>query len=157
MLRLTYTVAGDTQLDRALGRYGDALKDMSPAFKDIAESLKKAEVQQFASQGGAGGGWAPLSDGYALWKQINYPGKPILELTGALKASVTGSGPHYVEQITKDSLKVGTSLFYALFHQRGTGRMPARPVIQLTEENKRGWMKILQVYAYKAAREAGLL
>ncbi len=156
-LRFTYEVAGDVQLDRALSRYGDALKDLRPAFQEIAESFKQIEAKQFASEGGVGSvGWAPLSANYALWKGMHYPGKKILELSGALLASVTGAGPGYIEEIKKDSLKLGTKLPWSYWHQKATGRMPARPVIQLTEANKREWMKIIQRRAYAAAKEVGL-
>jgi len=156
MLRFTYTVDGDVQLDRALSRFGDALKDFRPFFQELVASFKDITRKQFESEGRQGsGGWAPLSADYAAWKQLHYPGKPILQLTGAMLESMTGGSDH-IEEIAKDSLKVGTRDPKALYHQRGTSKMPARPVIQLNDENKAAWMKMLQRHAYTAAKEAGL-
>ena len=43
------------------------------------------------------GGWPQLSPAYARWKERNFPGKGILELTGAYRSAATQIGsPHNV-------------------------------------------------------------
>ncbi len=131
---------------------------MRPAFREIAESFKGIMRKQFATEGSYGsGGWAPLSPTYEEWKSLNFPGKKILEATGLLKDSLTGENDYFVEEMTKDSLLLGTQIDYAKYHQRGTDWMPKRALIQLTEADKTGWIKILQKFAVKEAKKAGLL
>jgi len=154
-IRLTFEVAGAIQLDKALDGYANALKDFRPVFKDIAADFIEIEQRQSESQGG--GSWAPLSADYAAWKERHFPGQKILQLSGELMASMTGVGAGHVEEISKDRLMIGSTAFTGMLHQLGTSRMPARPVIQLTESDKTGWMKIMQRHAYDAAKEAGLI
>lgn len=47
-------------------------------------------------------------------------------------------------RISHDGLLIETEDPKAVFHQRGTSRMPARPVLRLTEAQKRGWVRIIQ-------------
>lgn len=157
MTGFTFTVAGDKQLVRSLSRFGEDVKDLRPAFRLIAASFREIERKQFESQGTYGaGGWVSLSPSYAEWKELNYPGRQILQLTGALMASLVGKTSDSIEEIEKLVMAIGSKLNYALFHQTGTGRMPARPVIKLTEEDKRGWMKILHKFLVSEAKREGL-
>lgn len=157
MIKLSFEVDGEKQLDRAMSRFGEGIHDMRPAFKLMAESFKKIEQKQFDSEGSHGGSrWAPLSSTYAAWKGANFGGLPILQLTGLLRESLTGGSPWYVERITKDSLVLGTSVEYAIFHQRGTMAMPPRPVINLSEQDKMEWIKILHNFAFDQQKKARL-
>ncbi len=155
-LRFTFEVDGEVQVDRALSRFGEYAKDLSVPFKKMAESFKRLERAQFGSEGGRAGQWAPLSATYAAWKAANFPGKPLLQLTGILSESLQGDNPWYIERITPKSLELGTRVSYARFHQRGTGKMPMRSVIKLTEADKQEWMKILHNFVWDAARKANL-
>nr|MDD4985282.1 hypothetical protein [Dehalococcoidales bacterium] len=49
---------------------------------------------------------------------------------------------------------LGTKINYAIYHQRGTLRMPARPVIKLTEADKDRWTKILHQYMVSESNKA---
>lgn len=153
----TLDVAGDTQMARGFSRLGDSIKDLRPAFKEIVKSFRTIMKKQFESEGGySGDKWAPLSPTYAVWKAENFGGQPILQLTGLLADSLTSKTPYTVEEIDKKSLVIGTKLAYGTYHQTGTGRMPARPIINLTEQDKMTWMKIFQKFIMKEAKEAGL-
>lgn len=156
VIELTFDVAGDRQLSRSLSRFGDSVKDLSPAFREIAKNFHEIEKKQFASQGGYGsGGWAPLSPTYAEWKARHYPGAPILRRTGRLLSSLIGKTQDTIEEIGKHDLSLGTSVPYSIFHQKGRG-VPRRPVIELTEKDKSNWMKIIQKWLVDQARKAGL-
>lgn len=154
MISLKFEIDGDTQVARALSRFGDEIKDLRPAFREIAKNFKQIEARQFATEGR--GGWPQLSPNYAAWKMTNFPGTTILRATGLLLASLTG-GSQYVERMDRMNLVLGTQVSYAIYHQRGVdGRMPQRRVIDLTESDKMGWMKILQRFAVNQAKKAGL-
>lgn len=153
----TFTVHGDKQLSRSLSRFGEGAKDMRPAFRLIAKSFRAIEKKQFDSGGSYGsGGWAPLSLSYAEWKELNFPGMGLLQRTGALMASLVGKTDDSIEEIEKLTMSIGTKLNYALYHQLGTPTMPARPIIELTEDDKRGWMKIIHRSLVGKAKKEGL-
>jgi len=157
MFRFTLTVAGETQMDRGIARFADGVSDYRPLWPEIYALFLEEERGQFASEGSHGGSqWAPLSPRYAKWKEVRYPGRPILVREGTLRGSLTDrNAPGAVFQPEPRKLVMGSSVPYALFHQMGTRRMPARPEIKLTEPFKRKAMKQLQSYLVERATEAG--
>lgn len=143
---LTFDFLGDREIMRRLERIDDSINDASPAFNVMGDSLARAERRQFASQGAYGsGGWAPLSPAYARWKAKHYPGAKILHRTGDLEDSLTRR-PFGIDVVEHDQAIFGTTLGYAIEHQHGNNRMPARPPIDLPESVRRRWVKILQRY-----------
>lgn len=82
--------------------------------------------QQFDTQGGfAGHGWAPLSLDYAARKEVLYPGKGILQATGALRQAASRPA----RAVTPVSLTLTIDDPKLEHHQDGTDRMPARPLV----------------------------
>ena len=143
-MQLLVEVDGDQQLARQLARWSDRVQDVRPAFDTIATEIARWETGQFASQGRrASGGWAPLSPRYRAWKERHYPGKNILERTGRLRESLT-QRPFGVERINAQTMEVGTGVPYSRFHQQGTGRMPRRRPLELTDQDRGELVKILQ-------------
>lgn len=131
-------VQGEEKLKVALTQMADAIEDLTPYWGDVQQEFYKIEKEQFATEGksGASGWWKQLSMPYADIKARNYGDLPILELTGALGASLTSeTATGAITKKEKDSLTLGTSISYAHWHQTGTpkGQMPARPPISLTE------------------------
>ena len=59
-------------------------------WESLAPMVAEAAADVFASQGR--GGWAQLSPAYARWKERNFPGKGILDLTGAYISAATQIG-----------------------------------------------------------------
>lgn len=141
--RITFDFSGDVQLDRTLARVGANVEDATPAWEKIADRFAAFESRQFASEGRAGsGGWAPLSPRYAAWKAKRFPGQPILVATGELRQSLT-QRPFGIEEITPQSLTMGSGVEYGAYHQRGDG-VPQRKPIDLPESERREWVRILQ-------------
>ena len=105
-------------------------------WSSLAPLIAEAADNIFASEGR--GAWPQLSEAYARWKAKNYPGKGILELTGAYRTAVTQIGSaHNVLETTDNSLTYGVEgLDYPVFHESGTNRLPARPVIDLLAEDE---------------------
>jgi phage gpG-like protein len=59
---------------------------------------------------------------------------PILYDTGRLYRSLSPGGPGYVERFTNPlTIRVGTSVPYATYHQSGTTRMPQRVVLDVPD------------------------
>ena len=153
MLHLRFDVVGDVQLSRLLDRVSSDLSNMRPAWDLIHTNFLRGEQGTFALEGAFGGKpkWEPLSPKYELWKDQRYPGQPILVLTGALRASLTqASDPDHVYDATDSGMSVGTKKRtpggrwnLGLLHQKGTRRMPARPPLILTEQQKNEWVGIM--------------
>lgn len=120
-----------TGLDEAVAASIQALTQ--EALAEAAAELRHRLVLQFESEGSAyGAPWLPRKASHK-----NLPHRPLLFRTGRLKRSFTDrDSPDHVEQLETDTdrptLLFASPVLYATFHQWGTRRMPARPI--LTEE-----------------------
>lgn len=111
-------------------------QDLRPAWPRIAAEFYQIEADQFSSEGGRVNPWEELSAGYAKFKAVEYPGKPILQRSGALLNSLTNQNDeHAIYDPQPDALTLGTSLPYPQYHQAGTQKMPQRPPIELRDED----------------------
>lgn len=152
-LELRFEILGEVQLQRRLEGVIGRLGDMRPALEKIAGDFHRTMEGAFASEGGsnAEGRWRELSPDYAKWKARHYPGKRILERTGALRASLAeNKGKGAIERYEGNALTIGTSVTsargypYGVAHQQGRGRVPERKIIDLSDTVKRRWVKIMQ-------------
>ena len=126
------------QLDTFIRNIERLSENLTDGFdwESLAPMVAEAAADVFASQGR--GGWPQLSPAYARWKERNFPGKGILDLTGAYISAATQVGaPHNVITTTENSLTYGVEgLDYPVFHESGTDRLPARPVFDLLAEDE---------------------
>lgn len=151
-------IDGVEVFNRAFNRVEGGLSDLRFIWPSVAAEFYAIEREQFASEGahGASGKWAPLSPAYKRWKELNFPGEPILRLYHPLVESLTT--PDAAGSIFKperDQLTIGSKVEYATAHQRGSGRMPARPPISLNENDKRRLQKAIQVPLVEFVRKQG--
>ncbi|KKK94866.1 hypothetical protein LCGC14_2678540 [marine sediment metagenome] len=146
-------------MDRGIARFSEAVTDYRPIWPVIEDDFYAMEKDQFRSEGKEGGEpWQELSAAYAEWKEARYPGKPILERTGDLEASLTsGSDPNAVKIEKRKELTLGSKIPYAIYHQSPKPRkaLPRRPEIMLSEEFKRGVMRNIHVYLVQIANQSG--
>lgn len=156
MFEFTFEVAGEKQIARRFTRLDAAVEDMTPAFKEITKSFYAGEKLQFETEGGWGsGGWLPLSPAYEAWKD---PTLPIMEVSGDLKAALTGRVPPNtagnVEIIESNQLILGTDIDYAIYHQSNAPRtkIPQRKVIELPESERKKWTSIIHEHIWKTQR-----
>lgn len=124
----------------------DRIKNLRPAWEKIAQDFRETERKVFDSQGGYGSRskWSPLSPQYNAWKQISYAGKPILQLTGHLKNSLTTKGADHVEIIEAKKLTIGSTDPKFGWHQNGNYNLPARPPVTVTKYQGTKWVKIIR-------------
>jgi hypothetical protein len=153
------------------------ISDLSEPLELIGEDLLGDFAQNMVLEGGffggkrsylgeAGGRWTPLAGGdttpptstVAERERLGYGGAhPILWRTGALGHALAERGAAgNVFEVGPDRLTVGASLFYALFHQEGTSKMPARPIVGLSRTRREGIVKRLGEYVRKTVVAAGL-
>lgn len=159
MLTVTFTILGDVVLARALSRFGEGVRDFRPVWEQIRNDFVRIEGEQFDSEGSRGGEpWAPLSPTYAAWKARHFPGQPIMRLTMELWSQLAVGTGLFVDSGPMQ-LRMYPTLARAGIHQQGSPmtNLPARRLVALTEEDKMGWMKMIQNFVYDKAREAQLL
>jgi hypothetical protein len=119
-------VADVGDLQRRLRGFAAQMLNLRP-FWPIAFRLGRRWIkEQLDSQGGWGGDpWEPLSPGYAAYKARVKPGKPMLWFDGDLRKAAFS--PQRVTSATEAELRIVERK--AAWHQEGTSKMPARPII----------------------------
>lgn len=158
MVRFTFDIDGVPAFDRGFNRISETISDFRSIWPNVAKEFYAIEAGQFRSEGarGASGKWAPLSPAYLKYKAKAFPGAPILQATRSLVDSLTS--PNALDSIfrpERDELIIGTQREGAVYHQRGAGKMPARPTISFTDPDKRQIQKAIQVGLIAFTRRAG--
>ena len=142
-VRLKFNFEGETQLSRHLALVEEALGDWTPAFQTTTEYL----IEVFSTDVFEGEGaiieehWAPLSRAYAWQKQKMYPGKGILERTGAMKAQFSATyGPKFAS--------ITNTADYFKYHQSNQPRskIPRRVMMKLAGEQRESIMRVFTAY-----------
>lgn len=150
--------SGDDTLERmtlAFERAGSELQDFGThVFPKMVPVFEEELGEQFAAEGRGpnAGSWAALSPAYEAWKGEHYPGKGILERTGAMRDALTSSSAsHALRDFSSTEFNFGTAgLEYPSFHQSGTSRMVDRPPFDFTASFEHE----LQRAGLEGAREA---
>jgi phage gpG-like protein len=111
----------------------DRLADLQPELAAAADVMRDAERESFATQGGYfDDTWAELAESTEWYKhRHDYPPQPLVR-DGRLQDAV---GESIV--FGDDEVSVGIDpeeVPYAIFHQDGTSRMPARVLVSVTQE-----------------------
>src|SRR5579862_181317 len=139
MLRLSIEVAGQAGIERGIDRVTEGLADYRPLWRSIEDDFYGLEKEQFRTEGAAiGPRWTALSASYGKWKETHFPGRLILHRTGDLMHSLTDrQDPNAVCVEERETVTLGTSIPYAHFHQQGTAKMQARPLMAATADFQR--------------------
>lgn len=117
---------GFTEAERNLRGFAATMLDLRPFWPLVVPLFVAWMGEQFASEGAWGGdGWEPLTADYAAAKAQRFGGRSILIASGALRAA--SSRPQRLA--TPSSLTLTIFDPKIGFHQEGTDKMPARPVI----------------------------
>jgi phage gpG-like protein len=150
-VRFRIEVDGAEVFDRAFSRL-DRLDDFRPIWPNVISEFYTIEQEQFDTEGAAGGQrWAQLSPAYKRWKDVHYPGEPILQREHDLIESLTDpEAPDAVLIPGQEELIIGTKVPYAVVHQRR-----GRPPISFSESQKRRIQKAIQQGLVRFVREAG--
>ena len=103
------------------------LQNPADGFKIIANFMRSRVIEHFRSQKGKTAAWKPLSPvTIALRKQGSGKDKQgkkissvdILRDTGNLYNSIQGRSGASITRITKEYVEVGTTIFYAVYHDQ---------------------------------------
>lgn len=120
------SLEGVEDYQRRLRGFAAQLVDLRPFWPTAARIARGWLKRQMDSEGSWGGDpWEPLSPSYAAYKAATRPGRPMLWYDGPLRRAVFA--PRRIAR--PDSLELVIEEPKAAFHQEGTRRMPARPII----------------------------
>lgn len=139
------TVILEIDIDEALAQEyfeyaGYHVRDMRDPFRRVADEVILEAVEgQFNEKGARSGSpWPPLSDEYWEWKELNYPGMPMLRLTDRMYNAMLNDPRAF--HITRDSLRYAPRDPKVEFHQSGQSRerggtLPPRRTVELIAED----------------------
>lgn len=147
------SVEGQDKWLRRIQHIAEGLAD----FTKLGESLTPVVWSHLGEwfDGEGEGSWAPLSDDYAAWKAVNYPGAPLMVREGDLRDSMHGNGEFAVMHNGRDGAAWGTRVKYAKPHQHGTSRgLPARRLIVLNDAFRKDFLTVARVWMRTNARAA---
>jgi phage gpG-like protein len=137
-----------TGLDEAI-MYVDDLVRRSANLSAPFQRFQKYWFDDIDDNFAAGGGvveWPALSPAYAADKAIRYPGQPIMRASDRLYESLTSQTGDTVWQVTPRTIVFGSKVPYFEYHQTGTNKMPARPVLVLSDQAARKLMSMVEEY-----------
>lgn len=157
MLRLSFDIAGERQIDRLLAVSIEKTADLSPAFDTIGDYFRTAMALQFRTEGSRGllSAWSTdYTAAYAKAKKKRLGSvHPALFLTGRLRASfVQRSNANNITRTSRNSFEFGSSVPYALPHHKGSGVQEQRKIIALTKSDVRAVSKIVQTHIVSGGR-----
>lgn len=184
---ITITITGQEQLQlkaRQLATWGMRMQTLAPAFELIGQDLLGDFAQNMVREGGFFGRdsrWPPLAPSTIKEKQrLGYGAMPMLWRTGALAASLAEKGaPGNIFEVGANYVAVGSSIPYAIFHQRGSRRtktvvnslrvevprhrrfstvavLPRRQIVGISWSRRSLILRRLNEYVQEQARQAGL-
>ena len=142
-VQIKWQIEGVTELSRKLEIISQKVTDWTPAFQDTADTLKSIfSGDVFDTEGGAiEETWQQLSTAYAKRKAKKYPGKGILEATGAMKNG-------FLTIWNGQMAEVWNQATYFKYHQSNAPRtkMPRRVMMKLADQQREQIQKIFQGY-----------
>lgn len=136
ILRATVQPAGGTAARQIVERIRIPL-DLRLIAQDVARIASIAAQEQVDSQGArAGQAYAPLSRRYAAWKMAQVGAQPILVFSGRLRQTLQRLPQISAASARRIDLTFSALPPYAVRHQAGGRRLPARPIVALTADDR---------------------
>lgn len=165
-----FEIEGFERVQVSLQRFGESIRDWRPFWRDYFAPWFYRQIERnFELEGRLAGGWAPLEERYAAWKAAHFPGKTILRRTDRLFNSLRFEGgqpgPEGIFRDGHESLEVGTSVPYAIYHQRGAvlaqrfisaAKLPRRPFLFLAPSMRSTIGRLMHTWSHAAIGTSGL-
>ncbi len=160
MLQFKLTFVNADKFELALAAWRDSIEDWTRIWPKVADHLRAKTAQQFTSQGatGASGPWDGLSEPYRRRKLKRWGDRPILQASGKLLGAAVGGSEGHLENFEPLRMQFGVDagvVPYAIYHQTGTSKMPARRILDLTEGDQVDIGQILLWESMAIARRLG--
>lgn len=125
----------------------------------IADAIRQQFQANFTRQGSGNGAWRPLAPAtVADRRRQGYAGnRPILVRRGDLRRSFVERGGDNYERIWQSpvglTIESGSDDPRAIFHERGTSRMPAREVVPLDDAQEAAIVRLIDFVIDQTERQ----
>lgn len=138
-MNIQVQVIGDKEMIESLGKLQEQFEDWSKEFNQVSDKLLKFyQGPVFETEGGIiGENWQKLSQPYEFYKRKKFAGRGILQASGKMRRNFSAESG-------KDFAKIENKTKYAVYHQEGTRKMPARKMLKIDEERKNLVLKIFE-------------
>ena len=142
-MKINIKAKGLSALSQSLQHKSDALADLTPYWRLVGMYVQKQTIKERFDKEQAPNGekWKPLSP--ARIKQRRKKHKTgrmkILQDNGELRRSI-----HY--EAGQGGVRIGSVLKYARTHQFGRGKIPARPFLSVTQNERKHIRQMLTAY-----------
>lgn len=145
-MQVVIKVTGLDNVQSRLTKLGTSLHDFTAALETLGKSLILFYSDTvFTSEGQAlGSRWTPLTNKTEDYKRDRWPGRGILQRSGALQHG-------FYSEVSPDTLFVSNNVPYFSYHQLGTatgsGRghnIPRRPMLGINSRVERMIKTVLQ-------------
>jgi phage gpG-like protein len=147
-LQVQLVTTGIKSTLKRLRGLSDRAKDLRPIWPKVADDWARMNKLTFQRDGASSGwtAWEPISPEWAAWKSANGFDSAILRQTGTLKNSlIKRSDGNFIFQPTKQGVRLGTTVKYASFHEKGRG-VPQRELLRNDSKAEKRWAKIIERY-----------
>lgn len=162
MAAVSFQVTGGQAVVHDLTRFRQNVTHARPVFEGMAEHVATMQRDQFNTEGNHyGPAWASLSPAYKAWKAKRRPGRKILVFDGHLRdaAAPAKASGFDIYRVSDKGMEVGVSYAatpHAKYHQEGTAKMPARPVMGTpTRADQKALTKLLHEHLVKGVTHVG--
>ncbi|MCA1589176.1 MAG: hypothetical protein LC734_02055 [Acidobacteria bacterium] len=126
----------------------------------VQREFYKIEVEMFDTAGSAGksGQWKPLTPKYHVAKMRKYRGPTrLLIASGKFRKSMTQAGGDAIVEKHPQEMTLGSKVSYAGYLQKGTAKMPARPVIDFSPDHEKRLMEPIKTKLLQLLQNARYL
>ena len=155
-LQLTSNTIAD-DIDKLINK----IANPGPAQKrHVSDGIRREFQSNFTNQRSGNGAWPALAPSTVLQRQrLGFPGRrPILVRTGGLRSSYVNAGsPDHESRVFRAGgftvYEEGSSHENALYHERGTSRMPQRSVTILGSDSENRLFQQLDYMVTQIERE----
>lgn len=128
-------VRGDDQAAALLDRLGGRLEDGTPALTSLVDTLLEIHQDRILHQRGVR--WKKLAR--STLRRDRAGGRdprPMIDSGRLLRSLTVRGAPGQIVRVTPTSLRFGTNVWYARFHQQGKG-VPRRTVVGLSRQQRK--------------------
>jgi len=146
--RFGIVTTGQGKAAHALESIGGRGADARPAWPYVFALFQEDAEDRFDHDGK--GLWPALKPETVETKRRKGQDPRIMRVTGALERTLIRDRVRGgVRRKAKLQLRYGTTVFYAQFHQKGTGRMPKRELVVVTRPLEKRITETLERYVSK--------
>lgn len=156
-LALSFDIQGAEELVKVMRLRSARIKDLRPAWNQIADDFRRRERELFERQGSVDGGpqWQAISSEWEEYKRKRGWDTRVLIQKGHLMRSLTGKTGGSIEIKEPMWMEIGTWVPYAHYHhERGRqGRLAKREPIKVSKAQRSYWQSVITKFVHESGQD----